>query len=527
MLERDWLVFSIKNRSRYTVFKEMISKTFLQNKNRDDLCNGNIYIDAFWPDYLSTVLPKMLYAKGVQACGYNYRITALTICKDNLFRDLASRFGINTKSARNPLYFMYALVQSVYWLIFYRGKGKLYSIEIDGIKVGGYLADHIIRNKKNIYNVDQLTVKNIKHILAFSWQIKSILSLFKKNPPDIYLIQEYDYWYGPVAKMADLYGATVINCDSHNRCCFLGGKYGVEMCATRQFSFQIKQYLENHKGEDYVKLADEYFEKRRKGLTDEAAQDAYANKRLLTRDEWCNEVGADISKKNIVIMAHCFSDAASSSTDRAIYKNYYEWLIRTLDIIHEISNVNWLLKAHPSRDFYNEGDGIYAIFERYCDKNNIFVLSDEISNNALFNIVDGAVTVLGTCGLEFSMLGIPVVCAGFASYGGYGFTKEPLTENEYVEILSRMDKISKLDDSQIETAKKISYAYFNMHNSIDEDEEAMNAAYANSNCAEANDNLIEYFVNKMENDYKLEDTWHYKKGKLYDEEKTKYLKYYD
>lgn len=514
-------MFKIGNFNNFIKFNNIIKETFA-SKNYDHI--GYIYIDAFLPDYMSTVLPKMLYAKGVQASGYKYKIIALTMHKDKNLDDLADSFDISTRTTINPFCFLFALFQSLYWLLFYGGKDKIYDISIAGIRVGGYLADYIIRLTDNIYNVNELKLKYIKLILAFSWQIRTVSNMFKKERPNIYLMQEFDYVYGPMARIAEQYGATVINCDSHSRVVFLGEKYGVGMNVARQFSFQIKNYLESHKEIDYVKAADEYFNKRRKGLADEAAELAYANKRILTREEWCKETGANIEKKNIVLMAHCFSDAANSSTDRSIYKNYYEWLIKTLEIIHGIDNVNWLLKAHPSRGFYNEGDGIYNIFEKYCDRDNIFIVSDEISNNALFEIVDGAITVLGTCGLEFSIMGIPVICAGFAAYGGYGFTKEPITEDEYIEMLSNMNTISKLSNEQIDIAKRISYAYFSMHNSIDDDEEAMNSAYENPDNSDANDKLIEFFLNKLDDGYSLKETWHYNKGLAYQTEENKFAR---
>ena len=515
-------MFNVRNDLNLEKWVSVIESKFTKQENENN--EGEIYIDAFWPDYLSTFLPKLLYAKGVQDGGRKYKIIVLTTERDKKLKKISSAFDADIKTARNFLCLVPSIVQTLYWLLFYRGKDRIYDISIADERVGGYLADSIIRQTDNLYTVDELKCKDIKKIFAFSWQIKSVSRIFNKMKPDIYLLQEYDYWFGPVAKMAEKKGTVVINCDSHSRVVFLGSRFGVPMNAARQFNFQIKNFLENNKENDYAKLADEYFEKRRQGLTDEAAQDAYANKKFLSRQQWCESVGADKNKKNIVIMAHCFSDAANSSTDRSIYRNYYEWLIETLKIIHGIDNVNWLLKAHPSRGFYREGDGIYKIFESYCDKENIFIVNDDISLNALFEIADGAITVMGTCGLEFSMVGIPVICAGFAAYGGFGFTVEPYTEKEYTEYLANLDKVEKLSKEKIDLSKKISYAYFNMHNSIDEDEEAMNKAYEDSDYSRANDRLIEYYLRKNEEGYELKNTWHYKKGFAYEEEEKRYAK---
>ena len=208
---------------------------------------------------------------------------------------------------------------------------------------------------------------------------------------------------------------------------------------------------------DYRSWANRYYKLRRLGKTDRDASDAYANRIIYNRDEWIKKNKVDSNKKNIVIMAHCFSDDANTTTSRSIYRDYYQWLICTLEIIQKIDNVNWLLRAHPGRGVYNEGDYVYKIFEKYAHKGNIYILEDDISSESLYDIIDGAVTVLGTCGLEFSSFGIPVVCAGLASYGGFGFTFEPKTEVEYVEYLSNMDKLERLSDTQIDMARKVSY----------------------------------------------------------------------
>lgn len=247
-------------------------------------------------------------------------------------------------------------------------------------------------------------------------------------------------------------------------------------------------------------------------MTDKDAADAYANKVIITRDEWIRKNSIDGSKKNIVIMAHCFSDDANTTTSRSIYRDYYQWLVSTLEIIQGIDNVNWLLRAHPGREFYHEGDFIYEIFEKYAYKDNIIILDDNMSSESLYNIIDGAVTVVGTCGLEFSSFGIPVVCAGLASYGGFGFTIEPLTEKEYVECLSNMDKIRKLSDGEIDIARKVSYAYFNLRKPADIFDELFEDSL-NKDKNVANDIVVNKMIKLYERGISEKNSFFYKKAK--------------
>lgn len=118
-------------------------------------------------------------------------------------------------------------------------------------------------------------------------------------------------------------------------------------------------------------------------------QGDFKDKTIIDRKEAEKRLGLLDGKKNIVIMAHTFTDAIYNY-GTICYRDYYDWIESTLKIAEEVEQVNWILKPHPTRKAYHES-------------------KDSI---------------------------------------------EPSNKEEYEQILRSSDKIIKLDENQIKTAKK-------------------------------------------------------------------------
>lgn len=484
-------MLNINDRKKFAKWISHIKNTFC---NEEDSTGENIYIDAYWAEYLGAFLPRFLYAKGLQTGNKKYKVYALSEKIDFLMQSLCDAYGIRLVNIRNMSELFKSLLLVLQWFIFSNSEEKIYKINYKGILIGKYIADFLIRHTDNLFSLKKFRFSYLKLMLAFAWSLVEMDKLFEKAPPSIYLVLETGFWFGPVIRLAEQHGARIIQCTSGNRTIQIGNSVGIPINPIDSWNYEVHFGVDKiqKEGIDYKSWTSEYYRLRRKGLTDKDAKDAYANKVIFTRKEWIEKNAANPNKKNIVIMAHCFSDDANTTTSRSIYRDYYQWLVNTLDIIHDIDNVNWLLRAHPGRAVYHEGDFVYEIFSKYIDKDNIYILDDDISSESLYEIIDGAVTVLGTCGLEFSSFGIPVVCAGLSSYGGFGFTMEPLTEDEYIDCLSHMDEIKPLSQEKIDLARKVSYAYFNLRKSADVFDEIFEESLK-MNVDEAN----EYVINEL------------------------------
>jgi len=163
------------------------------------------------------------------------------------------------------------------------------------------------------------------------------------------------------------------------------------------------------------------------------------------------------------IMTHINWDAVSDYFPM-IYKNFDEWLGETINIIKEVTEVQWLIKIHPSELNDNPDTGC----QKYIEKNfpdlpdhiKVITMDDDISPLDFYNLLSGGVTVLGTGGLELSLMGKPVILAGEAHYSGKGFTYDGIDKNKYAELLENTSEIKPLSKEMHELAMKYAYTYF-------------------------------------------------------------------
>jgi capsule polysaccharide export protein KpsC/LpsZ len=162
-------------------------------------------------------------------------------------------------------------------------------------------------------------------------------------------------------------------------------------------------------------------------------------------------------------MAHINWDSVSDYAPM-LYESFNEWMIDTIDIAKEVSDVQWLIKVHPAEAWDNPESGVEALVRKEFPElpGNIKLLSAEenISPLDFFGLVDGAVTVYGTAGLELAMQGKPVILAGDAHYGNKGFTHDAVSRLTYQNLLRHAGSIGPLRESQIDLAKKYAYCYF-------------------------------------------------------------------
>ena len=74
-----------------------------------------------------------------------------------------------------------------------------------------------------------------------------------------------------------------------------------------------------------------------------------------------------------------------------------------------------------------------------------------------FQNIDFALTVRGTVGCELACYGIPVITAGTGRYSHQGFTVDPKSKKEFLNILSNLNSIKKLTSKQIKLARIYTY----------------------------------------------------------------------
>lgn len=173
--------------------------------------------------------------------------------------------------------------------------------------------------------------------------------------------------------------------------------------------------------------------------------------------------GVDNGRKTWGILAHINWDCVSDFAPM-LFEDFNEWIITTLRQLEGDDSVNWLLKVHPAEAWDNPATGVQALVHKHFPylPPHIRILGYDADVNPLdfFNLIDGAVTVYGTAGLELACLGKPVIVGGHAHYSRKGFTHDPGTREDYYRLLHAAASLGPLTREQRELAMRYAYIYF-------------------------------------------------------------------
>ena len=83
---------------------------------------------------------------------------------------------------------------------------------------------------------------------------------------------------------------------------------------------------------------------------------------------------------------------------------FFDFYIKTVNQLKQIKDINWLIKMHPYKRFYNE-DHIAEKFNSKIKSSNIKIISDKYNILSVIKNVDAVVTAKGTIILEATALG--------------------------------------------------------------------------------------------------------------------------
>lgn len=182
-------------------------------------------------------------------------------------------------------------------------------------------------------------------------------------------------------------------------------------------------------------------------------------------------LGLDAGRKLAVVFSHILWDA-NLFYGEDLFNDYGEWFVETVRAACANDGLDWLVKLHPAnlwKRAYERFHGEYAevaiLRERLGElPRHVRLLSadTDISSLSLYRIADYGVTVRGTPGMEMACFGKPVLTAGTGRYSGLGFTIDSATSEEYLERLSRLQDLGKLDERTTQMARRHAHAVFRL-----------------------------------------------------------------
>ena len=187
-------------------------------------------------------------------------------------------------------------------------------------------------------------------------------------------------------------------------------------------------------------------------------------------DEVKKKLALNPKKKTAVIFSHMFWDATFFYGED-LFENYQDWFIRTVDAACKNDRLNWIIKVHPGNVVKNKRIGIGAepsLEIQALDREiqdlpqhvKLMLPETDISTFSLYQVTDYALTVRGTIGIEAAALGIRVLTAGTGRYDQKGFTIDSESSQDYLDRLSRLEKIPEMTDPERELAERFAYGVF-------------------------------------------------------------------
>jgi hypothetical protein len=339
----------------------------------------------------------------------------------------------------------------------YRNVNSLNDIEVisyKGVLIGDLIYDTYIRMLDGKYSPEK-DIHLFKFLVTAIFNQKIICDVFDKNDVEFLIVADKCYLnHGVLYRVAIGRGIKVLMPTKEL-------KYLHADNITTHFyhpEIALIDMAKELKGVDIEKEVTTYFQKRFSGDINQIdVLTSYRNKRIYSADELRVLMDLDISKKNIVIMPHAFSDFPHIAD--GLYTDYYIWLVELLNVVKKIHNVNWLIKPHPTSYIFNE-TGVVETLLADLGASNVKVVPNDMNTASVKDIADVILTVRGTPGLEFATFGIPVVTAGKGCYSGYGLDVEPTSKQNYINIINNLNDVGTLSDQQVKDAKMIFYYLF-------------------------------------------------------------------
>lgn len=170
--------------------------------------------------------------------------------------------------------------------------------------------------------------------------------------------------------------------------------------------------------------------------TDVGAIYAYQRRQAsVSREEMASRCGWEASKPTIGIYNSNWFDYPHASGLHG-FRDFLDWIGATLEVAKAHPEVNWLFKAHPCDDWYDNINGqrledlVAAI-----DQSHIRLADKSWNGLDLMRSLDGIITCHGTIGIEATSQSIPVLVPYAGWYGHAGFVSCANGREDYLARL--------------------------------------------------------------------------------------------
>lgn len=196
------------------------------------------------------------------------------------------------------------------------------------------------------------------------------------------------------------------------------------------------------------------------------------NTREWTAQETRTALGMDGSRPVAVLFPHLVWDTPVYGQN--LFPDHASWLAAVMQAAIQNTHVQWIVKLHPANEFSTQNEDFKAN-SRFAElalianaigdlPSHVHVLMPDAPINAysLLAMADYCLTETGTIGIEGAAMGVTVLLGGRAHYAGKGFTIEPRSPEDYLDMVRRLHELPPISPAARALAERYAHASFHL-----------------------------------------------------------------
>jgi len=318
---------------------------------------------------------------------------------------------------------------------------KLLRKHVGNVRVGDLIYDSLKKDDEDVRTVDEAPLSKIRHYTELAIRLRRKLNALYRRKNIRYVAPGKTIYldHGLIARTALKNGVAVLSStELHIR------QINSRADLDKDIFARTRQELDNLVrtiGEDRLRaFAEKLFEGT---LNRGEVKFAFKQKNAYEVDSLRATVGAE-DRPMAVIAPHCFSDASHRDREM-IYRDYYAWLVRTLELTRHIDGVRWVVKPHPCAFFYGEEGVVEKMVSQY---EHVTLTPEDVKTDSVLQAADAIIAVRSDIGMEAVVFDCRVILAGNAYYDQLESVRLCLSEADYINALSGIERKTEVSEKE-------------------------------------------------------------------------------
>jgi CDP-glycerol glycerophosphotransferase (TagB/SpsB family) len=225
------------------------------------------------------------------------------------------------------------------------------------------------------------------------------------------------------------------------------------------FNQAWERYAERQLTETEEKKVSEYLGERELQKGDVYSYNASA--KVADINALKKQLGIPEGRKVITIFTNLIWDAANVARDIA-FSSALDCIVATIKKYEGSNEIHVVVRAHPAEKVLGTkeryGNLVREAFNHKLPDNVTIIEPEmEVNSFSVIELSDIGVVNTSTVGLEFAMLGKPIILISETNYRNKGFTFDATSTTHYFELMTHLLKTNKLLPNQVKLSRKYFY----------------------------------------------------------------------